>query len=192
MFLFSHLSSKIVLQLSPFDLLNSREVFRQKPLCELPHINPGEVEACFAALISLYHVRKLLSSHGIKPAYDMLQEKLQQGYFLSYRLFTTVVISEPILLHFLMLWLFFFNSNLINTAVPGWDYQSFIIRCRLDKIFQHLADALCSLYYIFRPVRQIYLNRTGRTSKWISFLSFDRINIKCHNLISERCRKTLC
>ncbi|XP_010543518.1 PREDICTED: ATP-dependent DNA helicase mph1 isoform X2 [Tarenaya hassleriana] len=66
---------------SPCDLLTARDKFRQAPPTGLPHVNHGDVEACFAALITLYHVRKLLSSHGIRPAYEMLEEKLQQGPF---------------------------------------------------------------------------------------------------------------
>ncbi|XP_076909820.1 DEAD-box ATP-dependent RNA helicase FANCM-like [Bidens hawaiensis] len=41
----------------------------------------SEVEASLTVLITLYHIRKLLSSHGIRPAYDMLEEKLKQGHF---------------------------------------------------------------------------------------------------------------
>ncbi|KAK9162160.1 hypothetical protein Syun_003062 [Stephania yunnanensis] len=67
--------------LSPCDLLNSRDKFRQAPPLELPHIRYGEVEGYFGVLITLYHIRKLLSSHGIRPAYEMLEEKLQQGSF---------------------------------------------------------------------------------------------------------------
>ncbi|KAK9095964.1 hypothetical protein Sjap_021461 [Stephania japonica] len=65
--------------LSPCDLLNSRDKFRQVPPLELPHIRYGEIEGYFGVLITLYHIRKLLSSHGIRPAYEMLEEKLQQG-----------------------------------------------------------------------------------------------------------------
>ncbi|GLT75317.1 hypothetical protein SLA2020_470510 [Shorea laevis] len=68
--------------LTPVDLLNSRDRFRQAPPSELPHVKHGEVEACFGVLITLYHIRKLLSSHGIRPAYEMLEEKLQNGAFL--------------------------------------------------------------------------------------------------------------
>lgn len=67
-------------QLSPSDLLNSRDKFRQAPPPELPQLKYGEVERFFGALITLYHIRKLLSSHGIRPAYEMLEEKLHQGY----------------------------------------------------------------------------------------------------------------
>ncbi|XWS24799.1 hypothetical protein CRYUN_Cryun27aG0015700 [Craigia yunnanensis] len=67
--------------LSPVDLLNSRDKFRQAPPLDLPHVKHGEVEAYFAVLITLYHIRKLLSSHGIRPAYEMLEEKLRQGHF---------------------------------------------------------------------------------------------------------------
>ncbi|XP_017981036.1 PREDICTED: uncharacterized protein LOC18592978 isoform X1 [Theobroma cacao] len=67
--------------LSPVDLLNSRDKFRQAPPPDLPHVKHGEVETYFAVLITLYHIRKLLSSHGIRPAYEMLEEKLRQGPF---------------------------------------------------------------------------------------------------------------
>ncbi|KAI9201492.1 hypothetical protein LWI28_024242 [Acer negundo] len=53
----------------------------QAPPPDLPHIKFGEVEANFGALITLYHIRRLLSSHGIRPAYEMLEEKLKQGSF---------------------------------------------------------------------------------------------------------------
>ncbi|KAE8693513.1 DEAD/DEAH box RNA helicase family protein, putative isoform 2 [Hibiscus syriacus] len=69
--------------LSPIDLLNSRDKFRQVPPPDLPHIKYGEVEAYFAVLITLYHIRKLLSSHGIRPAYEMLEEKLRQGVYVG-------------------------------------------------------------------------------------------------------------
>ncbi|KAL3845636.1 hypothetical protein ACJIZ3_003039 [Penstemon smallii] len=67
--------------LSPCDLLNARDKFRQEPPLELPHANYGEIEGYFGVLITLYHVRKLLSSHGIRPAFEMLDEKLKQGSF---------------------------------------------------------------------------------------------------------------
>ncbi|XP_020536105.1 DEAD-box ATP-dependent RNA helicase FANCM isoform X2 [Jatropha curcas] len=66
---------------SPPDLLNSRDKFRRAPPPELPQNKYGEIEAYFAGLITLYHIRKLLSSHGIRPAYEMLEEKLKQGPF---------------------------------------------------------------------------------------------------------------
>lgn len=68
------------LQLSPCDLLNSRDKFRQEPPPELPQTKFGEIEGCFGVLITLYHVRKLLSSHGIKPAFEMLEDKMKQWY----------------------------------------------------------------------------------------------------------------
>ncbi|KAL9858727.1 DEAD-box ATP-dependent RNA helicase FANCM [Arabidopsis thaliana] len=67
--------------LSPHEVLMARDKFRQAPLPGLPHVNHGDVESCFAALITLYHIRKLLSSHGIRPAYEMLEEKLKEGPF---------------------------------------------------------------------------------------------------------------
>ncbi|KAI3431890.1 uncharacterized protein J3R85_007757 [Psidium guajava] len=69
--------------LSPSDLLNSRDKFRQAPPPDLPQLKYGEVERFFGALITLYHIHKLLSSHGIRPAYEMLEEKLHQGSFAS-------------------------------------------------------------------------------------------------------------
>uniref|UniRef100_A0A2N9HDI2 Helicase ATP-binding domain-containing protein n=1 Tax=Fagus sylvatica TaxID=28930 RepID=A0A2N9HDI2_FAGSY len=67
--------------LSPCELLNLRDKFRQAPPSDLPHIKYNEVEGYFGVLITLSHIRKLLSSHGIRPAYEMLEEKLQQGSF---------------------------------------------------------------------------------------------------------------
>ncbi|XP_022152476.1 DEAD-box ATP-dependent RNA helicase FANCM [Momordica charantia] len=46
-----------------------------------PHIKCQDVEGFFGVLITLYHIRKLLSSHGIRPASEMLEEKLHQGSF---------------------------------------------------------------------------------------------------------------
>ncbi|KAJ9167176.1 hypothetical protein P3X46_021846 [Hevea brasiliensis] len=66
---------------SPPDLLNSRDKFRRAPPPELPQGKYGEIEAYFGGLITLYHICKLLSSHGIRPAYEMLEEKLKQGPF---------------------------------------------------------------------------------------------------------------
>ncbi|CAL5333513.1 unnamed protein product [Camellia sinensis] len=75
------LQSRDFQTLSPCDLLNSRDKFRQAPPQDLPSVKCGEVEGYFGALITLYHIRKLLSSHGIRPAYEMLEVKLQQGPF---------------------------------------------------------------------------------------------------------------
>ncbi|KAL3641437.1 hypothetical protein CASFOL_016405 [Castilleja foliolosa] len=66
---------------SPPDFLNSRDKFRREPPQDLPHTKFGEIEGYFGVLITLYHVRKLLSSHGISPAFEMLDEKLKQGHF---------------------------------------------------------------------------------------------------------------
>ena len=62
----------------------ARDKFREAPVPGIPHISHGDVESCFAALITLYHIRKLLSSHGIRPAYEMLEEKLQEGYAFTF------------------------------------------------------------------------------------------------------------
>uniref|UniRef100_A0A7N0TMJ9 Uncharacterized protein n=1 Tax=Kalanchoe fedtschenkoi TaxID=63787 RepID=A0A7N0TMJ9_KALFE len=66
---------------SSFKLLDRRETFRKAPPQNVSHVKYGEVEGYFGVLITLYHIRKLLSIHGVKPAYDMLEEKLQKGPF---------------------------------------------------------------------------------------------------------------
>ncbi|KAL9379788.1 hypothetical protein Peur_028270 [Populus x canadensis] len=71
-----------LLELSPPDLLNSRDKFRQAPPLDLTQNRYGEIEACFGGLITLYHIRKLLSSHGIRLAYKMLEKELKQWYLL--------------------------------------------------------------------------------------------------------------
>ncbi|KAI8531136.1 hypothetical protein RHMOL_Rhmol11G0114000 [Rhododendron molle] len=85
--LFARLCALGVLQnrdmqtLSPMELLNARDRFRQAPPLDLPQLKHGEVEGYLGVLITLYHIRKLLSSHGVRPAYDMIEDKLRQGYF---------------------------------------------------------------------------------------------------------------
>ncbi|KAI4321193.1 hypothetical protein MLD38_034605 [Melastoma candidum] len=69
---------------SPQDFLHSREKFRQAPPMELPEAKYGEVEHLFGVLITLCHIRKLLSSHGITPAHEMLEEKMQRRSFGSF------------------------------------------------------------------------------------------------------------
>jgi Fanconi anemia group M protein len=71
-----------LLQWSPGELLKSREKFRQAPPPDFPQFKYGEIEGCFGVLLTGYHILKLLSSHGIRPAYEMLEEKLKQGYVL--------------------------------------------------------------------------------------------------------------
>ncbi|KAI3951547.1 hypothetical protein MKX01_018663 [Papaver californicum] len=78
---FGMLYNKDIQTISPCQLLSSREKFRQAPPQNLPQAKYGELEGYFAVLITLYHVIKLLSSHGIRPAYEMLNEKVQQGSF---------------------------------------------------------------------------------------------------------------
>ncbi|XP_045830757.1 DEAD-box ATP-dependent RNA helicase FANCM isoform X1 [Trifolium pratense] len=70
--------------LSPCVLLEMREKFRQGHMQDLSHINSGDVEGYFGVLITLYYIHKLLSSHGIRPAYEMLERKLKQGFFAKY------------------------------------------------------------------------------------------------------------
>ncbi|CAA0809880.1 DEAD/DEAH box RNA helicase family protein [Striga hermonthica] len=66
---------------SPPELLNSRDKFRDVPPQGIPVTKYGEVEGYFGVLLTLCHVRRLLSSHGIRPAFEMLEEKLKQGSF---------------------------------------------------------------------------------------------------------------
>ncbi|XP_061362869.1 DEAD-box ATP-dependent RNA helicase FANCM, partial [Gastrolobium bilobum] len=70
--------------LSPCVLLEMREKFRQGPREDLSHVNYGDVEGYFGVLITLYYIHKLLSSHGIRPAYEMLERKLKQGFFAKF------------------------------------------------------------------------------------------------------------
>ncbi|XP_042062897.1 DEAD-box ATP-dependent RNA helicase FANCM [Salvia splendens] len=67
--------------LSPCDFLRSKETFRKKPPASVPLSRHGEFMGYFAALVTLHHLRKLLSSHGIRPAFEMLDEKLKKGWF---------------------------------------------------------------------------------------------------------------
>ncbi|KAL2618007.1 hypothetical protein AAZX31_08G233700 [Glycine max] len=70
--------------LSPCQLLEIREKFRQRPRQDLSHVNYEDVEGYFGVLITLYYIHKLLSSHGIRPAHEMLERKLKQGYFAKF------------------------------------------------------------------------------------------------------------
>ncbi|KAM0049691.1 putative RNA helicase [Helianthus debilis subsp. tardiflorus] len=67
--------------LSPVDFLRSRENFRQFPPQDLDPVKYPEVEGSLGVLITLYHIRKLVSAHGIRPAFEMLEDKLKQGHF---------------------------------------------------------------------------------------------------------------
>ncbi|PWA45681.1 DEAD/DEAH box RNA helicase family protein [Artemisia annua] len=67
--------------LSPLDFLTSREKFRQAPPPAVPLSMHNEMEGIYGILISLLHIRRLLSAHGIRPAFDMLEDKLKQGSF---------------------------------------------------------------------------------------------------------------
>ncbi|XP_024524582.1 DEAD-box ATP-dependent RNA helicase FANCM-like isoform X2 [Selaginella moellendorffii] len=68
-----------IARLTPYEFLTAREKFRQVPPVSLAQGQTGELEGCFGVGITLCHILKLLSSHGIKPAFEMLQQKLQQG-----------------------------------------------------------------------------------------------------------------
>ncbi|XP_020253800.1 uncharacterized protein LOC109830850, partial [Asparagus officinalis] len=67
--------------LSPCELFNLRDKFRQAPPSGLDQSKNKVIEGGFAMLITLCHIRKLLTSHGVRPAYEMLADKLQSGPF---------------------------------------------------------------------------------------------------------------
>lgn len=66
--------------MSPCELLNLRDKFRQAPPSNLDEQQNTNIEGHFGTLITVFHIRKLLSSHGVRPAYEMLHEKLCAGY----------------------------------------------------------------------------------------------------------------
>ncbi|MCO5547416.1 hypothetical protein L7F22_000865 [Adiantum nelumboides] len=57
--------SRDAARLVPYEFLTARDKFRQAPPPGLDPRQYGEVEACFGATITLYHMFKLLFSHGI-------------------------------------------------------------------------------------------------------------------------------
>ncbi|XP_047983326.1 DEAD-box ATP-dependent RNA helicase FANCM-like [Salvia hispanica] len=67
--------------LRPCDILKSRDMFSHKPPASFPLSRHGEFLDYFGALITLHHLRKLLSTHSIRPAFEMLDEILKQGWF---------------------------------------------------------------------------------------------------------------
>ncbi|XP_019465460.1 PREDICTED: Fanconi anemia group M protein isoform X1 [Lupinus angustifolius] len=77
--------------LSPCVLLEMREKFRSRQ--DLAHVNYGDVEGYFGVLITLYYIHKLLSSHGIRPAYEMLERKLKQGFFAKFMSKNEVILN---------------------------------------------------------------------------------------------------
>lgn len=71
----------LIWQFSPYDFLESKEQFHKALPQNISEIKIREIDGILLVLITLYHIRKLLSAHGIQPAFDMLEEKLKQGYF---------------------------------------------------------------------------------------------------------------
>ncbi|XP_049344949.1 DEAD-box ATP-dependent RNA helicase FANCM [Solanum verrucosum] len=67
--------------LSPHLILDSRSRFREAPPQNLPQVKFQEIDGLYGVLITLSHIVKLLSSHGIKSAFEMLEEKLQSKFF---------------------------------------------------------------------------------------------------------------
>lgn len=67
--------------LSPHLILDSRSRFREAPPQNLSQVKFQEIDGSYGVLITLSHIVKLLSSHGIKSAFEMLEEKLQTKLF---------------------------------------------------------------------------------------------------------------
>ncbi|CAK9227008.1 unnamed protein product [Sphagnum troendelagicum] len=66
-------------RISPYELIMARDKFRQAPPDSLHQGQYREVECGFGGAITLCHILKLLHSHGIRPALEMLLTKLHQG-----------------------------------------------------------------------------------------------------------------
>ncbi|KAJ3671654.1 hypothetical protein LUZ60_007733 [Juncus effusus] len=66
---------------SPCEILSIKDKFRKEPPSHVPQEKHQEIENTFFTLITLFHLRKLLSSHGIRPAYEMLVEKFKDRSF---------------------------------------------------------------------------------------------------------------
>ncbi|CAL4989159.1 unnamed protein product [Urochloa decumbens] len=64
---------------TPFELLKYKEKFKEAPPPNIREVERGEIERSFVALGSLLHMRKLLCSHGIKQAFQFLEQKLDDG-----------------------------------------------------------------------------------------------------------------
>ncbi|KAL2650513.1 hypothetical protein R1flu_018641 [Riccia fluitans] len=68
-----------IARLTPYEVIQAREKFRQAPPPGIPESEYTQVELYFGLAITLAHIFKLLFTHGMRPAYEMLQQKLQQG-----------------------------------------------------------------------------------------------------------------
>ncbi|XP_063885046.1 Fanconi anemia group M protein-like isoform X2 [Scylla paramamosain] len=65
--------------LTKFQLLKSRECFRQNPPNNLPRYRFGVVEGLFALCMTLYHSYELMLQHGTRSFYRFLKETLSGG-----------------------------------------------------------------------------------------------------------------
>lgn len=72
------------LQLSPHQVLESRSRFREAPPQNLPQVKFQDIDGLHGVLVTLYHLLKLLSSHGIKSTCEMLEEKLQTNKWVCF------------------------------------------------------------------------------------------------------------
>ncbi|XP_078157349.1 DEAD/DEAH box RNA helicase family protein isoform X2 [Carex rostrata] len=66
---------------SPCEMVTMKQKFKEAPPPDVPQEKHQEIDSAFYTLITLYHLRKLLSGHGIRPAYEMLVEKLKERSF---------------------------------------------------------------------------------------------------------------
>ncbi|KAG0720100.1 Fanconi anemia group M protein [Chionoecetes opilio] len=62
--------------LSKFQILKSRECFRQNPPGNLPRARFGAIEGLFALCMTLYHAYELMLQHGIRSYYRFLKGAL--------------------------------------------------------------------------------------------------------------------
>ncbi|KAL3701127.1 hypothetical protein R1sor_019149 [Riccia sorocarpa] len=68
-----------VARVTPYEVIQARDRFRQAPPPAIPENEYQQVEMYFGLAITLAHIFKLLFTHGMRPAYEMLQEKLEKG-----------------------------------------------------------------------------------------------------------------
>ncbi|RCV37375.1 hypothetical protein SETIT_8G057700v2, partial [Setaria italica] len=64
---------------TPFELIKYKDKFKEAPPSNIREKERGEIGRSFVALGSLFHMRKLLWSHGIQQAHQFLEESVNKG-----------------------------------------------------------------------------------------------------------------
>ncbi|OEL13230.1 Fanconi anemia group M protein [Dichanthelium oligosanthes] len=64
---------------TPYELMKYKDKFKEAPPPNICEVERGQIGRSFVALGSLFHMRKLLLSHGIQQARQFLEEKLKNG-----------------------------------------------------------------------------------------------------------------